>query len=137
MNIDPNLLAKIELVALADQCLEFPVTHHIPAKIMGSGLGAMQTYSGDYDIQLFDEQTVNEYGLSDLRFGDFIAIIDADSSYGRYYKPGAVTIGVVVHGYCWCSGHGPGVVTIMTSKKGKIKPVIDATANLKRFFESR
>lgn len=134
MNIDPNLLEKIDIVELEDQTLQFPVTHTIPAKIMGSGLGAMQTYSGDYDIQLFDDETVAEYGLENLRFGDFIAINDADSSYGRYYKQGAVTIGVIVHGYCWCSGHGPGVVTIMTSKKGKILPLIKADANLKKYL---
>jgi len=134
MNIGPNLLEKIEIIELKDQCLEFPVTHEIPAKIMGSGLGAMQTYSGDYDIQLFDETTVTEYGLEDLRFGNFIAIMDADSSYGRIYKPGAVTIGVIVHGACVCSGHGPGVVTVMTSTKGKIIPKIQSDSNLQKYF---
>ncbi|MFA4838957.1 MAG: DUF4438 domain-containing protein [Candidatus Neomarinimicrobiota bacterium] len=134
MNIDPNLLEKIEITELKDHCLEFPVTHEIPAKIMGSGLGAMQTYSGDYDIQLFDEAMVREYGLEDLRFGDFISIMDADSSYGRIYKPGAVTIGVIVHGTCVCSGHGPGVVTVMTSTKGKIIPKIQSDSNLQKYF---
>lgn len=134
MNIDPNLLEKIEITELKDQCLEFPVTHEIPAKIMGSGLGAMQTYSGDYDIQLFDEATVAEYGLENLRFGDFIAITDADSSYGRIYKLGAVTVGVVVHGDSVCSGHGPGVVTVMTSTKGRIIPKIQSDSNLKKYL---
>lgn len=134
MNIDPNLLEKIEITEQKDQYLEFPVTHEIPAKIMGSGLGAMQTYSGDFDIQLFDEATIKEYGLEDLRFGDFIVITDMDSSFGRYFKPGAITIGVIVHGYSWCSGHGPGVVTIMASKTGKIVPKIKPDANLKKYL---
>jgi len=54
--------------------LRIGVTHIIPAHIMGSGLGADDTHTGDYDIQLFDEETVKEYGLEDLRFGDFVAI---------------------------------------------------------------
>jgi len=31
---------------------------------------------------------------------------------------------------CVTSGHGPGVVTVMTSRSGAIKPVIDPKANI-------
>ena len=43
--------------------LEVPVTHTVPAKIMGSGIGHTHSNSGDYDIQLFDGPTVKDYGL--------------------------------------------------------------------------
>jgi len=59
-----------------------------------------------------------------------VAIIDADHSYGRIYREGAVSIGVVVHSDCIISGHGPGVTTVLTSKNGNITPVINENANL-------
>jgi len=92
MNMDPRFLEAINPQPNDDK-LEVPVTHIIPAAIMGSGLGADQTYSGDYDIQLFDKSTVEEYGLEDLRLGDLVAIRNADHSYGRIYREGAISIG--------------------------------------------
>ncbi|RLI37246.1 DUF4438 domain-containing protein [Candidatus Bathyarchaeota archaeon] len=136
MNMDPRLLDAIDIKPIGDT-LEFPVTHIVPAAIMGSGLGANQTYSGDYDIQLFDEDVRGEYGLDDLRLGDFIAIKDADHSYGRIYRKGAMSIGIVVHSDCVVSGHGPGVTTLLTSGKGKIKPRIDDDANIAKVLRLR
>ena len=132
-NIDPTLLNKIN-PKFENDILEFPVTHIVPAKIMGSGLGRDNVNRGDYDIQLFDESVKNEYNLGTLRFGDFVAITDADHSFGRIYKTGAISIGVIVHSDCIISGHGPGVTTILTSSTGKIKPIIDESANLKKYF---
>jgi hypothetical protein len=136
MNIDPQFLETLEPKVRGGK-LEIPVTHVIPAAIMGSGLGANQTYSGDYDIQLFDESTRKEYGLDDLRLGDLVAILDADHSYGRIYRRGAISIGVVVHTNCITSGHGPGATTIFTSSKGKIKPKIKAQANIASILKLR
>ena len=107
-----------------------PITHLIPAAIMGSGLGENQTYSGDYDIQLFDEPVINQYHLEDLRLGDLVAIIDADHSFGRIYRQGAITIGIVVHTNCITAGHGPGVTSLMTSSTGMIIPQINEKANI-------
>jgi hypothetical protein len=129
MNMDPRFLEALDPKPVGDK-LEVPVTHVIPAAIMGSGLGANQTYSGDYDIQLFDEATRKEYGLDDLRLGDLVAILDADHSYGRIYRKGAVSVGIVVHTNCVTSGHGPGVTTLFTSSTGKVIPKIDSKANI-------
>jgi len=129
MNIDPRFLEALDPKLSGDK-LEIPVTHIIPAAIMGSGLGANQTYSGDYDIQLFDESVRKEYGLDDLRLGDLVALLDADHSYGRIYRKGAISVGIVVHTNCITSGHGPGVTTLFTSSTGKIVPKIDAKANI-------
>jgi len=136
MNIDPRFLEALKPKAKGGK-LEVPVTHVIPAAIMGSGLGANQTYSGDYDIQLFDGGVRKEYGLDDLRLGDLVAILDADHSYGRIYKKGAVSVGVVVHTNCVTSGHGPGVTTLFTSSTGKIVPKIDAKANIASVLKLR
>ena len=136
MNIDPKLLKLMDL-KIVEGFLEVPVTHLVPASIMGSGLGAVQTYSGDYDIQLFDEETVKKYHLEDLRLGDLVAIMNAEHTYGRIYRSGAVSIGVVVHTDCVMAGHGPGVTTIMTSGSGKIKPRIDPEANIAKLLNLR
>jgi len=129
MNLAPRFLEAIPVKSTGDK-LEIPVTHKIPATIMGSGLGANQTYSGDYDIQLFDENMRAKYGLDDLRLGDLVAIMDADHSYGRIYKEGAMSIGIVAHSDCVISGHGPGVTTLFTSSSGKIVPKINSKANI-------
>jgi hypothetical protein len=132
-SMSPALLDKMNITE-KDGKLVVGVAKIVPAATMGSGLGASSTTTGDYDIQLFDEPTVKEYGLADLRFGDIVCITDADSRFGRSYKHGAVTIGVIIHGDSFISGHGPGVTTLMTSKTALIEPVIDANANLAHFF---
>ncbi len=136
MNVDPQFLKALNPKHKGDK-LEVPVTHKIPAAIMGSGLGANQTYSGDYDIQLFDENVRKQYGLDDLRLGDLVAILDADHSYGRIYKQGAISVGIVVHTNCITAGHGPGVTTLITSSSGKIIPKIDAKANIASILKLR
>jgi len=136
MNMDPRFLEALDPKPNGDK-LEIPVTHVIPAAIMGSGLGSNHTYSGDYDIQLFDESVRKEYGLDDLRLGDLVAILDADHSFGRIYKRGAVSVGIVVHTNCVTSGHGPGVTTLFTSPTGKIVPKIDAKCNIASILKLR
>jgi len=118
----------------ADGQMRIGVTHHVPARIMGSGLGRDHVFTGDYDIQMFDEETNERYNLESLRFGDIVAIIDADHSYGRIYKSGAVSIGVISHGRSDSAGHGPGVTTLFTSSEGLIEPIIDPDANLKNLL---
>ena len=135
-NMDPHLLEVWHPEPNGDK-LEVPVTHIVPAAIMGSGLGANQVNSGDYDIQLFDEAVVAQYGLESLRLGDLVAIIDADHSFGRIYRQGAVSVGVVVHSNCIIAGHGPGVTTLMTSSDGKIIPKISQNANIASLLKIR
>ena len=136
LNMDPSLLETWNPQPKNDK-LEVQVTHIIPAAIMGSGLGANQVNSGDYDIQLFDETIVKQYDLESLRLGDLVAIIDADHSFGRIYRQGAVTVGVVIHSNCITAGHGPGVTTLMTSSAGKIIPEISAKANIASLLNLR
>jgi hypothetical protein len=136
MNVDPRFLEALKPKSKGDT-LEIPVTHIVPAALMGSGLGNSHTYSGDYDIQLFDEKSRKQYGLDSLRLGDLVAITDADHTYGRIYRQGAVSVGIVVHTNCVSAGHGPGVTTLFTSSKGKILPKIDAKANIASVLKLR
>lgn len=133
MNLTPELLDAMPIKAEKGMLL-IPVTHKVPAGIMGSGLGSHHTYRGDYDIQLFDEATVKQYNLDRLRLGDLVAVMDADHSFGRIYRKGAVSVGVVVHTNSVTAGHGPGITTLFTSSKGRIKPVIDSSANIGKYM---
>jgi hypothetical protein len=129
LNLSPRLLKAMSPQVVGKK-VEVGVTHFIPAGVMASGIGKDSAHTGDYDIQLFDPVIVKKYGLNSLRFGDIVALMDADTTFGRTYLTGAVTIAVVVHGVCHTAGHGPGATTLMTSAKGLIKPVIRKDANL-------
>ncbi len=130
-NLDPGLLQKMNIRKdQKDATLEVPVTTIVPAACMGSGIGSAHVYKGDYDIMTSDPETVKKYQLDKIRFGDFVALMDHDNRYGRTYRQGAVSIGIVVHSDCLLAGHGPGVTTLMTCETPQIKPVIDQKANI-------
>jgi hypothetical protein len=110
--------------------LRVGVTHLVPAAIMGSGVGRNNSIRGDYDIQAFDPEVRQRFGLESLRFGDLVAIINSDSRFGRAYRRNTVTMGVVVHGDSTVSGHGPGVLALLTAEGGLIEPMRDSDANI-------
>ena len=132
-NMSPILLEKMNITEDGKK-LKIGVAKIIPAKIMGSGLGTVGTTRGDYDITMFDDETVEKYKLDSLRFGDIVAITDADNLYGRSYRKGACSIGVISHGGCVIAGHGPGVTTLITTSKPLIETFIDKKANLANYF---
>ena len=66
-----------------------------------------------------------------------MAITDADHSYGRIYRRGAVSVGIVTHSDCVIAGHGPGVTTLFTSKIGAIKQVVDPGVNIAKLMKLR
>ncbi|MBW2017282.1 MAG: DUF4438 domain-containing protein [Deltaproteobacteria bacterium] len=129
-NLDPSLLKKMKIKETGKGTLQVPVTTLVPARCMGSGVGAAHVAAGDYDVMTSDPETVKEYRLDKIRLGDFVALMDHDNSYGRAYKKGAVSIGIVVHSDCLLAGHGPGVSTLMTCSEPLIEPVIDPKANI-------
>lgn len=131
--LDPRLLKKIP-IRTKSKSLSVPVVATVPAELMGSGMGHNDSFKGDYDIQTSDPSVLKKYNLKGLRFGDFVAIIDHESTFGWSYKKGAVSIAVVVHGNSFLAGHGPGVQTVMTSRAGRIEPVIDKKANLGHYL---
>lgn len=131
-NLDPRLLNKI--VNIKENIIEVPVTHIIPAELMGSGLGSSHIYSGDYDIMTQDKEMNKKYNLKSLRFGDIVAIKDHYSANGPHYLKDSYTIGVIVHSDSFTSGHGPGVCVILSAKDKLLKPIIDENANLKNIL---
>ena len=133
MNIDPDLLEKMNIKEENGKLI-IPVTHKVPAYLMGSGLGSATTMLGDYDIMTQDKKVNEELNLNALRFGDVVAIMDHDNTYGPNYHRGAVSIGVICHSDSYTSGHGPGVTVIMAATNGEIEPIIDENANIANYL---
>ena len=128
-NLDPDLLQKMNITE-KDGKIQVPVSAIVPGELMGSGVGSLSMGTGDYDIMTTDKEYLKKHNLMDLRFGDFVAIINHDNVYGRSWREGAVTIGIVIHGDCKYAGHGPGVTTLLSSMTPIIEPVIDENANI-------
>ena len=136
LNLSPALLWRWG-ISEEDRTLQIPVTHLVPAKIMGSGLGKNSAWRGDYDVQLADRRTREKYRLGSLRFGDLVAITDADTYRGPSFRPGYVTVGIIVHGDSTVSGHGPGVTPLVTGPARCLKIRRDPNANLAQIFNIR
>ncbi|MFC1521999.1 DUF4438 domain-containing protein [Elusimicrobiota bacterium] len=132
-NLDPGLLHKMGIEAKGRK-IRVPVTAKIPAALMGSGTGSMTMTGGDYDIMTTDKRFIKKYNIDQLKFGDFVALMDHDNLYGRSFREGAVTIGIVIHGDCKFAGHGPGVSTLFSSATSIIEPMIDPKANIARIL---
>lgn len=133
--LDPELLVKMGIEEKDDK-LVVPVTSEYPAHIMGSGYG-MWPVTVDYDIQTTCPEVFDELGLKKIRLGDIVALRDQLNWYGRGYYKGAVTIGVVIHGWSYSAGHGPGVTTLLSAKPGKIVTRIDPHANIAYYLGLR
>jgi Domain of unknown function (DUF4438) len=110
--------------------LRVPVTHRVPAVLMGSGLGVTSAHAGDYDIQMTSAVLNKKYSLETLRFGDIVAIEDMDHSYGPSYREGSLAIGVIVHSGSGMSGHGPGVTSLLSGTGDTLELVISKEANI-------
>jgi Domain of unknown function (DUF4438) len=135
-NCAPRLLSRWQ-PWVENGRIHAPVTHRIPARLMGSGIGRNNVLRGDYDIQMSDPATVARYKLGTLRYGDIVAVIDADNRYGRSRLEGFVSIGVIVHSESTVAGHGPGVVSLMSAPKNLLQPVLDPAANIAGYLNIR
>jgi hypothetical protein len=129
-SLDPDVLEAWGLKERDDGKIEVPVHVIVPGHAMGSGIGALSVTTGDYDILCHDEEAVQQYGMDKLRFGDFVAVLDHDNRYGRTYRKGAITIGVIIHSDSPLAGHGPGMMTLMSACDEKLIPVLSEGANL-------
>ncbi len=127
--IDPEALEKIG-ISVENGQLVVPVVAEVPGFLMGSGMGGSFLEPVDYDIQTTCPEMVEKYNLKKLRLGDLVAIKDHYDYYGRGRYEGAVTIGVVIHGFSDYAGHGPGVNPILSALPGRIKTRIDPNANM-------
>ena len=136
LNLSPRLFSRWGIRGHGRH-LHVPVTHIVPAGVMGSGLGRPEGVFGDCDIQLSDARIRQRFRLDHLRFGDLVAICPMDFSFGPSRRGGAVTVGVVVHSDSHVAGHGPGVTPLLASTTGAILPVYSPTANIARLLGLR
>jgi hypothetical protein len=113
--------------------LRVPVTMELPPRIMGSGAELNSEYV-DQDLMSGDRKLMMELGIDQMRLGDLVVIPDADHRYGRGYRKGAVTIGLCIHGDSVMTGHGPGILAIMSAPEPCIEWVIDPHANIANYL---
>ena len=130
-NCAPGLLARMPGGTRPDGRLEVHVTARIPAEAVGAGAGMVSEYAntdlmGAY-AGLGDDLSL---GLEGLRIGDLVAVADADHRFGRGYRPGFLTIGVISTGQCMLFGHGPGPSSLMSGPTEAFALVDDPDANL-------
>jgi hypothetical protein len=129
LNLSPRLLRRWG-VRTEGRRLRVPITHLIPAQLMGSGTGRSEGVLGDLDVQLSDAGVRRRYGLDSLRLGDLVALLPLDYRFGPTRRPGAVTMGVVVHSDSQVAGHGPGVTPLLMGPKTRFHLVRTPSANL-------
>jgi hypothetical protein len=130
-NCAPGLLAAMPGGTRPDGRLEVHVAARIPAEAVGAGAGMVSEYAntdlmGAY-AGLGDDLSL---GLEGLRIGDLVAVADADHRFGRGYRPGFLTIGVISTGQCMLFGHGPGPSSLMSGPAEAFALVDDPDANL-------
>jgi hypothetical protein len=128
-NLAPRLLARWGIRAHGPH-LDVPVTHIVPAGLLGSGLGRSDSVTGDVDIQLSNTPMLRRFRLDALRFGDFVAICPLDARFGASRKDGMITVGIVVHSDSHVAGHGPGVTPLLIASRSRLRPIYSPTANI-------
>lgn len=132
----PELLDGIPIEPLDARRIRVPVTMELPVRIMGSGAELNPDYV-DQDLMSGDRALMASLGIDRMRLGDLVVIPDADHRFGRGYRKGAVTIGLCIHGDSVMTGHGPGILTLMTCAEPCIEWIIDPSANIANYLNIR
>lgn len=132
----PALIESLPIEPVDERRIRVPVTMALPPQIMGSGAELNAEYV-DQDLMSGDRALLAELGIDRMRLGDLVAIPDADHRYGRGYRKGAVTIALCIHGDSIMTGHGPGILTLMTCPEPCIEWVIDPKANIANYLHIR
>lgn len=126
--MSPRLLHAMNITE-ANGRLHVPVAMELPIRIMGSGAELNSEYV-DQDLMSGDRALMADLGIDQMRLGDLVAIRHADHHFGRSYRTGAVSIALCIHGDSVMTGHGPGILTLMTARGGEIDFTVDPAANI-------
>lgn len=132
----PELIQALPIRAVDAFKIHVPVTMELPIEAMGSGAELNSEYV-DQDLMTGDRKLMASLGLDQMRLGDLVAIRNADHRFGRSYRKGAVTIALCIHGDSIMTGHGPGILTLMTCEHDAIEWSIDPHANIARYLNMR
>jgi hypothetical protein len=131
-NIDPALLDVLPITTRADGRLEVGVAARVPAAAVGAGAGMVSEFANTDLMGAYAGQGGDlSLGLESLRIGDLVVLEDQDHRFGRGFRPGYLTVGVISTGHCRLFGHGPGPSTILSGPAEAFVIVDDADANLK------
>ena len=131
--IDPNLLKSMNF-KVENKKLIVDVAIELPIKIMGSGAELNSEYV-DQDLMSGDRSLMKKLKIDQMKLGDLIVINHADHRWGRSYKKDHVSIAICIHGDSVMTGHGPGIMTIMTGTKKNLGWRINKKANLKNILK--
>lgn len=132
--MSPRLFDAMKIERTDDGRLHVPVAMELPIRIMGSGAELNSEYV-DQDLMSGDRALMADLGIDQMRLGDLIAIRHADHHFGRSYREGAISIALCIHGDSIMTGHGPGILTLMTAADGCIDFSIDPLANIANYLE--
>jgi hypothetical protein len=131
--MSPRLLEAMRIEAIDARRIRVPVAMELPIRIMGSG-AELNSEFVDQDLMSGDRDLMRETRIDEMKLGDLIAINHADHRYGRSYREGAVSIALCIHGDSVMTGHGPGILTLMTCAEPCIEWVIDPQANVGNYL---
>jgi hypothetical protein len=132
----PALIDNMGIEIIDNKRIRVPVTMELPPRIMGSGAELNSEYV-DQDLMSGDFELMAELGIDQMRLGDIVVIPDADHRYGRGFRKGAATIALCIHGDSVMTGHGPGILTLMTCPEPCIEWTISPRANLAHILNIR
>lgn len=124
----PKLAAALGL-HVADGVVRCPVAMELPPRIMGSG-AELNAEFVDQDLMSGDRALMAELGIDQMRLGDLIGIRNVDHRYGRSYRDGWISICICIHGDSVMTGHGPGIMTLVTGPAGTLDFDIEDGANI-------
>lgn len=135
-NAAPDLLDGLGIHSQDDGRLAVEVAMHIPPEGVGAGAGMLSEYANTDLMGAYLGQSDDlSLGLEGLRIGDVVVMEDQDHRYGRGWRPGFVTIGVISTGQCRLFGHGPGPTSLLSGPASAFDINVSPDANLVRAFD--
>jgi hypothetical protein len=124
----PSLARALELQTEGGK-VTCPVAMELPPRIMGSG-AELNAEFVDQDLMSGDRALMAELGIDQMRLGDLIGIRNVDHRFGRSYRKGWVAICLCIHGDSVMTGHGPGILTLITGPADLLDFHIEPAANI-------
>lgn len=109
--------------------LSCPVSMELPGRTMGSG-AELNAEFVDQDLMSGDRALMAELGIDRMRLGDLVGIRNVDHRFGRSYHEGWVAVCLCIHGDSVMTGHGPGILTLITGPAELLDFHLDPSANL-------
>ena len=105
------------------------VAAELPPRVMGSG-AELNAEFVDQDLMSGDRALMAELGIDRMRLGDLVGIRNVDHRFGRTYRPGWVAICLCIHGDSVMTGHGPGILTLITGPAERLDFHLDSDTNI-------